>query len=386
MLTRGAAGPAGTGEVRPAQAMVWGLGRVAGLEHPGRWGGLVDLPVRWDERAGGRLCAVLAGCGEDQVAIRDTGMWARRLTRTAPRPGARPDWTPRGTVLVTGGTGAIGPYLAGWLARRGAPRVVLASRSGPAAADAARLAAAVAAAGAPVTLVACDITERASLRALLTRLGASGPPLTTVLHAAVTIELAPLARSGPDALATGLGAKVAGAALLDELTEGMNLDAFVLFSSIAGVWGSGLHGPYAAANAYLDALAADRRGRGKPATSVAWGVWDTGWDSDPDVLPEGVDAAGLRRQGLTFLDPGRALAALGQVLGRGRDVHGAGRRGLGPVRAGVPGGPGPGGCSTRSPRSRRWRPAPRRARGPRYGMAGWRRGWPGGRRPSRSGW
>ena len=117
--------------------MVWGLGRVAGLEHPGRWGGLVDVPPVPDERVAARLCAVLAGCGEDQVAIRATGMLARRLVR-APLPRRRPragGWAPRGTVLVTGGTGAIGPHLARWLAGRGAAQLVLASRSGPAAAE-----------------------------------------------------------------------------------------------------------------------------------------------------------------------------------------------------------------------------------------------------------
>src|ERR1039457_5778695 len=298
---------------RPVQAMVWGLGRVAGLERPGRWGGLIDVPPGWNELLARRVCGVLAGCGEDQVAIRDAGIVARRLRR-APLPGgsAGREWVPRGSVLVTGATGEVGPYLTGWLAGRGAPRVVLASRSGPA--GAAAQAAEVAGAGSAVAVVACDIAERASVLALLDWIGASGPPLSAVMHAAVSIELAPLAGTGVAELAAGLGAKVGGAAVLDELTAGLDLDAFVLFSSIAGVWGSGVHGVYAAANAYLDALASERRGEGLPGTSVAWGVWDTGLDRDPGVLPEGVDAGRLRRQGLRFLEPGRALAALGQVL------------------------------------------------------------------------
>ena len=117
--------------------MAWGLGRVAALEHPDRWGGLVDLPPVLDDRAGARLCAVLAGCGEDQVAIRGAGILARRLVRAPRRRGAGERWVPGGTVLVTGGTGAIGGHVARWLAGRGAPRVVLASRSGPAAPGAA---------------------------------------------------------------------------------------------------------------------------------------------------------------------------------------------------------------------------------------------------------
>jgi thioesterase domain-containing protein len=187
--------------------------------------------------------------------------------------------------------------------------VVLVGRSGPAAAGVAVLAAGVAGAGSAVAVVACDIAERASVRALLTWIGASGPRLSAVLHAAVSIGLASLAETGIAGLTAGLAAKVAGAAVLDELTAGLELDAFVLFSSIAGVWGSSVHGPYAAGNAYLDALASHRRGRGQAATSVAWGVWDAGW-----VRGGGPVAAGLRRQGLAFLDPGRALAVLEQVL------------------------------------------------------------------------
>ena len=310
VLTQGAVAVHGGEPVAsPVQAMAWGLGRVAGLEHPDRWGGLVDLPPAWDEETADRLCAVLAGCGEDQVAIRGTGIVARRLTRAAPRRGPARDWAPAGTVLVTGATGAIGPHLARWAAGRGAARVVLASRSGPAAGQVAARAAEVAGLGSPVTVVACDITERAALRALLPWLASSGPRLSAVLHAAVSGELEPLDATDAAGLAAGLAAKVAGAAVLDELTGGLDLDAFVLFSSIAGVWGSGIHGAYAAANAYLDALASQRRARGLRATSVAWGVWDAGWVREPGPV-----ADGLRRQGLRFLDPARALAALGQVL------------------------------------------------------------------------
>ena len=283
LLTCGAvaAGPDGV-VTSPAQAMTWGLGRVANLEHPGRWGGLVDVPPVLDERAGQRLAAVLAGGGEDEVAIRGTGILARRLVRAAPRRNQARAWVPRGTVLVTGGIGAIGPYLADWVAQRGAPRVVLASRSGPAAVGAAKLAAWLAGAGSDVAVVACDMAERSGVRALLTWIGASGPALSAVMHAAVWVELELLAQTGVPALAAGLGAKVAGAAVLDELTAGLDLDAFVLFSSIAAVWGSSYHGAYAAANAYLDALAWHRRARGLPATTVAWGLWDTKGDGGGD--------------------------------------------------------------------------------------------------------
>ena len=158
----------------PVQAMAWGLGLVAALEHPDRWGGLVDVPPALDEAAAGRLCAVLAGCGEDQAAVRGTAIMARRLARALPPRDARP-WAPGGTVLVTGGTGWIGGHAARWAAGRGAPRVVLAGRSGPAAAGAAALAAALAAAGAAAEVIACDVAGRAQAAGLLARIAVRRP-------------------------------------------------------------------------------------------------------------------------------------------------------------------------------------------------------------------
>jgi pimaricinolide synthase PimS2 len=318
VLTRGAVA-AGLGEAPASvvQAQVWGLGRVAGLEHSDRWGGLIDLPPTWDERVATRLCAVLADCGEDQVALRPAGIMARRVVRAAPRRARGDQWVPRGSVLVTGGTGEVGPYLVRWLAGRGAERVVLTSRSGVSAGAAAELAA-LAGAGTGVSLFACDVAQRSDVEALLNRIAADGPPLTTVIHAANAVDLAPLAATGISDLAKALGAKAAGAIWLDELTADLDLDAFVLFSSIAATWGSNEHASYAAANAYLDALALDRRARGLPGTTVAWGVWDTRDWGDVDTVvhdkPGSVTPARLLRQGLSFLNPDRALTALDQAL------------------------------------------------------------------------
>jgi NAD(P)-dependent dehydrogenase (short-subunit alcohol dehydrogenase family)/acyl carrier protein len=315
VLTCGAVA-AGAGGVlaSPVQAQVWGLGRVAGLEHPDRWGGLVDLPPALDERAAGRLCAVLAGRGEDQVAVRGAGILARRLVR-APVPARAPGrWEPRGTVLITGGTGAIGGHVARWAARRGARHLVLASRSGPAAAGGAALAAQLAAAGTSATVVACDMAERAQVAALLTRISARGPQLSTLLHTAGTGQATELDSTTMAELAAVMAAKAAGAAHLDELTAGLDLDAFVLFSSIAATWGSGLQPAYAAANAFLDALAQQRHGRALPATSVAWGPWAGGGMSDGDGGTQ------LQRRGLRLMDPDLAVKALEQVLDRGEGL------------------------------------------------------------------
>jgi short-subunit dehydrogenase len=284
---------------------------VAGLEHPDRWGGLVDLPPVLDERAAMRLRAVLAGAGEDQVAIRGAGVLARRLVRApSPRADGR-GRVPRGSVLVTGGTGAIGGHLARWAAGRGTARLVLVSRSGPAAAGTAALAAQLAGAGAAVAVLAGDMAERAEVTGLLAWIGASGPALSAVLHAAGTAQLCSVADTSAAEMARVLAAKAAGAALLDELTAGADLDAFVVFSSIAATWGSGMQPGYSAANAFLDALAESRRGRGLAGTSVAWGAWDGGGMTDAE------SAAQLARRGVRLMDPQLAVAALGQVLDAG---------------------------------------------------------------------
>jgi candicidin polyketide synthase FscB len=335
LLTRGAvaAGPDET-LTSPIQAQVWGLGRVAGLEHPDRWGGMIDLPAAFDERAAERLGAVLAGSGEDQLVLRAQGIRARRLVRASARHSApEAPWSTQGSVLLTGASGAIGPDLAAWLSGSDVPHAVLASRRGPQTPGAAVLAASMAEAGTAVTMAACDVSEREQVAGLLHWIPSVAGPLSVVIHAAVAVELTPLRNVDVAELSLASSAKVAGAAHLDELTADVDLEAFVLFSSITATWGVGDHGSYAAANAYLDALAENRRSRGLPATSIAWGVWDSGgrFDEAPALdaeigheaddpthteqwLPQSLIPNRLRRQGLRLLDPTKALIALGQVM------------------------------------------------------------------------
>ncbi|WP_414084046.1 type I polyketide synthase, partial [Streptomyces asiaticus] len=295
----------------PDQAAVWGLGRVAGVEYPDSWGGLIDLPRTMDARAGVRLAGVLADGGpEDQVAIRASGVMLRRL-EPAPLGStpARRTWKPRGTVLITGGTGALGTHLARWLADNGAEHLVLTSRRGLAAPGAEELVAELAERGTRVTVAACDVADRAALQRVLDSVP-DDQPLTAVIHAAAHIDLAGLGATTSAEFAQVMDAKVAGAAHLDELLGDTPLDAFVLFSSVSGLWGVGDHGAYAAANAYLDALAERRRANGLTATSVAWGVWDATGDN----MPEALDLDQLRRRGLRFMDPALGIAALRQTL------------------------------------------------------------------------
>ncbi|MFD7932595.1 SDR family NAD(P)-dependent oxidoreductase, partial [Streptomyces sp. NPDC059742] len=309
-LTRGAVSVGRSDRlVSAVQAQVWGLGRVAALEVPGRWGGLVDLPEVWDERAMSRLVGVLGGAGEDQVAVRSSGVFGRRLVRAA--SGSTDSWAPSGTVLVTGGTGALGGRVARWLAGAGAgaERLVLTSRRGLEAPGAAELVAELSGLGVEVSVVACDASDRDALRALLE---AEADTLTAVVHTAGVLDDGVLDALTPERFESVLRAKATSALNLHELTVelGIELSAFVLFSSMSGVIGAAGQANYAAANAYLDALAEQRRAAGLAATSIAWGPWAEGGMAADEALE-----ARMRRGGVPPMNADLAITALQQAVG-----------------------------------------------------------------------
>ncbi|MET9554118.1 type I polyketide synthase [Streptomyces sp. NPDC006645] len=312
-VTSGAVAVDTAEDVDPDAAALWGLGTVLALDAPDTWGGLVDIAASetGDPAALDRLCRILSGAdGEEQVAVRRTGAFARRLVRAPLGDDAPTTWRPRGTVLVTGGTGVVGGHVARWLASAGAERVVLTSRRGPDAPGAAELAAELNELGAEVVVESCDVADPAAVAALVAALP-DDKPLTAVLHAAgVLTGETPLAEVTPEEFADAMRAKAGGAAALDTALGDRELDAFVLFSSGAAVWGTAGQPAYAAANAYLDGLAQRRRARGLTATSVAWGSWGGGGMVGEE------SGAHLRRMGLAEMDPEAAVRALGLALDR----------------------------------------------------------------------
>ncbi|MEV7472054.1 SDR family NAD(P)-dependent oxidoreductase, partial [Streptomyces kronopolitis] len=214
LVTRGAVAVGRSdGGPDPVGAAVWGLGRVAALEFPDRWGGLVDLPEAVDRRALDRLVGVLADGAEDQVAVRAAGVFGRRLVHApAPAGDVEGGWQPRGTVLITGGTGALGARVARWVAERGAEHVVLTSRRGLEAPGAVELEAELSGLGVQVTVAACDVADRRAVEALL-----SECPVDAVVHAAGVVDSVPLGDAGVEHFAEVMGAKVSGAVVLDEV-------------------------------------------------------------------------------------------------------------------------------------------------------------------------
>ncbi|SCF46393.1 Acyl transferase domain-containing protein [Micromonospora marina] len=292
---------------------VWGLGRAVGLEVPLRWGGLVDLPGVLGGGVWGWLCGVLSSGVEDQVALRSSGVFVRRLVRAGCPAGVGVGGGFRlsGTVLVTGGTGALGARVALWAVGVGAEHVVLVSRRGGGAPGVGELVGRLEGLGVRVSVVGCDVADRGAVAGLLGDLVGRGERLRAVVHAAGVAQLTPLGEVGVGEVEEVLRAKVGGAVVLDELTAGLDLDAFVVFSSIAGVWGSAGQVGYAAGNAFVDGLVVSRRGRGLVGTSVAWGPWAEAG------MAVGVAGEQLSRRGLPGMDPELAVVALQRALDGG---------------------------------------------------------------------
>ena len=312
VLTHGAVGLAGEDVTDLAGAAVWGLVRSAQSEHPGRIM-LVDTDTPVD-------LATLAATREPQLIVRAGTAHTARLTPANPQPMLQLPQTdtaaedtadavaifdPAGTVLITGGTGMAGAALARHVVHRyGVGHLVLVSRRGEHAEGATELVAELTQAGAQVQVMACDVADRDEVATLLAQL-APQYPLTAVIHAAGVLDDGIFAALTPERIDTVLRAKVDAAWNLHELTRDLDLSAFVVFSSMAGTMGTPGQANYAAANTFLDGLAAHRRAAGLPGISLAWGLWEqasamTGHLSDRDL-------ARLSRGGLTPMSQTQAL-------------------------------------------------------------------------------
>ncbi len=275
VLTQGAVALPGESLGDLAGAAAAGLVRSAQTEHPGR---IVHLDSDV-EPTSERIAAVLSA-GEPTLVVRGDEAWVPRLVRGT--ASGTPDWGD-GAVLITGGTGRLGQLVAAHLVRQhGIRRLVLVSRSGRGADD---LVAGLTELGADVAVVACDLGDRDATAALLAE-----HPVTAIVHAAGLLADGVLSSLTAQKVDAVFDAKAVAAWNLHELAG--DLSAFVLFSSAAGVLGAPGQGNYAAANAFLDALAHHRRARGLPAQSLAWGMWQS------DGRPEGLTAA----EGLALFD------------------------------------------------------------------------------------
>ncbi|MFI7359258.1 type I polyketide synthase, partial [Streptomyces avidinii] len=294
VLTEGAVAAVDTERPDPALAAVWGLIRSAQSEQPGRFT-LVDTDGRPESV---RALARALASAEPQLVVRagrtsTPALRRHRPTAGATAPAAAPATAAFGAdshVLLTGGLGTLGRLLARHLVKHhGVRQLLLTGRRGAATPGAQELTAELTSLGAEVTVAACDTGDRAALAALLAAVPADRP-LTAVVHAAGVTDDSVLAGLTGQRMTAVLRPKADAALHLHELTRDLDLSAFVLFSSLAGTLGSAGQGNYAAANAFLDALAQRRRGEGLPALSLAWGLW-----AQESALTGDLGAADLNR-------------------------------------------------------------------------------------------
>ncbi|CAM5711442.1 Polyketide synthase OS=Streptomyces fumanus OX=67302 GN=GCM10018772_62400 PE=4 SV=1 [Streptomyces fumanus] len=290
--------------------VVSGLVRSAETEHPGRF-----VLVETDGEDWLADVRTALAVGEREVAVRDGALSVPRLVRHAVTDGEVVSWG-EGAVLITGGTGTLGGLVARHLAmRHGVRELVLVGRRGMDAPGVGELVEELAALGVSVVVEACDAADRDALAGVLERIPGR---LAGVVHAAGVLDDGVVAGMSDDQLHTVLRAKVDSAVNLHELTRDLDLTAFVLFSSAASVFGTSGQANYAAANAFLDALAQQRRASGKPAISLGWGPWAQ--TSGMTGIAEGTTAARALRRGVRALMNDEGLALFDDAL-RSDEAH-----------------------------------------------------------------
>ncbi|OCB56705.1 polyketide synthase [Mycobacterium malmoense] len=309
LITLGAQRVTGADSVRPAQACLWGFGRAASLEHPQLWGGLADLSegsaAEWTRLIGQ---VVAAPRGEDQVALRDHGAYVPRLTRREGQPTATPlTLRADATYLVTGGLGAVGLEIAGYLAAHGARHLVLTSRRSPSDAAQQRIDAAREQWGCEIRVFSADVADPHDVARLLGSVQAELPPLAGIVHAAGEIGTTPLRTLDDAEVDRVFAGKVWGAWHLSEAVADLPLDFFLSTSSIASVWGSFGQTAYGAANAFLDGLSWRLREQGITGISVNFGPWAAG-------MADAQARARLEQRGVRTLPPADALAGMTEFL------------------------------------------------------------------------
>lgn len=294
----------------PEQTKFWGFGRVAAAEYPRLRCRLIDLSVGDDEaELPATVCDILlTETRDNQFAVHGSRLLVPRL-RQLPRPAPQqPAWRIRSDAgyLITGGLGKLGRQAARWLADQGAGQVVLVSRRAPDDETASFLDA-VRARGCDVVVQTADLTSPADLENLFGRFSRDLRPLAGVIHAAGVLDDGLISEQSGERFAPVLGPKVTGTRLLDAFTRSLPLDFFILYSSIASVLGPRGQSNYAAANAFLDGVAWQRRAAGQRALSINWGAWTEGMANDERIQRQ------LALQGMTPLESPEAHAAL-QVL------------------------------------------------------------------------
>jgi surfactin synthase thioesterase subunit/NAD(P)-dependent dehydrogenase (short-subunit alcohol dehydrogenase family)/acyl carrier protein len=306
--------------VDPVQAPLWGLGRTVAIEYPGIWGGLIDLQLNGHRTPDIDLLAaeLLYPDGETQIAISAGGQ--RNVPRfvkqsLAELPAQLPRVRGDATYLVTGGLGMLGRSAAKWLIRKGAKHLVLTGRNASAEAAQEVFSAAEIKSSA-IHVVAADISREGDVSRLMQKISNELPPLKGVVHSAGVLDDGILAQLDWDRFARLFAPRVYGSWLLHEYTKSLELDFFILKSSLLSLLGSAGQGNYTASSSFLDSLAAHRRAAGLPARAINWSAWSGGGLA---TISGARGEAMWSSLGVKFVSPDIAMQAFDKLMHRDVD-------------------------------------------------------------------
>ncbi|MCC5609394.1 beta-ketoacyl reductase [Nostoc sp. CHAB 5834] len=318
LVTRGAV-PAVSSLQAPAQASLWGLGKVIALEHPKLWGGLLDLAADAPkDEAVNLLAEICDSQGEDQIAFRKGQRYVARLIRSEVPEARSVRLQSDRTYLITGGLGALGLKVALWMVEQGARHLMLTGRK-QASAEVLQAIAQMENMGAKIAIAQADVAHWSDMVRVFEEIKNSMPPLGGIIHAAGMLHDGILRQQEWKSFEQVMAAKVKGTWILHTLSQQLQLDFFVTFSSAAALLGSPGQGNYAAANAFMDALTDYRRASGLPGLSINWGLWK---DAGMATSLANRDQARLAAQGMESIPLEQGLQILGNLLGQDRSQVG----------------------------------------------------------------
>lgn len=312
LVTRGAV-PAVSSLQAPAQASLWGLGKVIALEHPKLWGGLLDLAADAPtDEAVNLLAEIWDSQGEDQIAFREGQRYVARLIRSEVPEAQSMSLHSDSTYLITGGLGALGLKVAQWMVEQGARHLMLTGRK-KASAEVLQAIAKMEDRGAKVVIAQANVAQCSDMVRVFEDIKTSMPPLAGIFHAVGMLQDGILLQQDWKSFEQVMAAKVKGTWILHTLSQQLQLDFFVTFSSAAALLGSPGQGNYAAANAFMDALADYRRASGLPGLSINWGLWK---DAGMATSLGNHHQARLAAQGIESIPLDQGLQILGNLLGK----------------------------------------------------------------------
>ena len=297
-----------------AASPVWGLGRAVSLEHPQLWGGLVDLDPQApavDEVE--MLWKLLVNeQEEDNLALRGGNIYVARLVNQEPPEFSQPlSLLSDGSYLITGGLGALGLHFAEWLVEKGAKNIVLTGRRPPSEKVTESIQK-LEQAGCQVNVLLGDISIEEDLGQIIEQIQKSLPTLKGIIHAAGVLDDGTIQQMNWERFAKVMSPKVIGTWNLHKFTQNLPLDFFVCFSSMVSLIGSPGQGNYAAANAFMDALASYRRSRGLSGLAINWGAWASGGMAARLAVEH---QNRIHSSGISDISPKQGMYALDLVLG-----------------------------------------------------------------------